>query len=416
MRSTLSLIMGSTAARAVGLVTMPVLTRLYSPQDFGLMSFFVSVTTVLGSILTLRYVVALPIPKQEARARALLLLNVILVITLSLFLAGSLATLFVSPGREWVESRFDAFWLSNWWLIPIGAAGFAFYEILSMWATRERSYSAISRSQLWQAVTGAGVKLVGGFTTPGPLALVSGQIIQQSGGIFGLLSSFTAAIRRALLGYRARHILSLSARYSDFPCYKLPSHFIYALAAQAPILFSSYMWDTSTTGQLGLAFQAIALPVALVSQNASRVYYAELAAIGKSNPQAALKLTYYMVARLFFIGLCACVGLLVLAPTLFQLAFGSDWALSGELARALAIYIPAQFVASPLITAYNIYGSQRQALFLHTVRAALVCGVFIVCHLLNVGVVATIYAYAVMISLHYGLTCYRVIKAIGNDR
>ncbi len=313
-------------------------------------------------------------------------------------------------------NHFDDFWLKYWWLIPVGATGFAFYELLTMWATREKKYAVISRSQVWQSVSGTAVKVSGGFLLPGPLSLVLGQLVQQSGGILGMLSSYLKALKQASLEYRLQHLLLVFKRYLEFAYYKLPSHFIYGFAAQTPILFSSYMWGSSTTGQLGLAFQAIALPLMLISQNASRVYYAELAAISKGDRAAALKLTKYMAARLFGIGLVIGMLLFAIAPMAFVIAFGKTWTEAGELARALSIYIPFQFVASPLIMAYNIYGNQRQVLILHCIRAALVTSVFFACHTMNLGALSTIYIYSIVISLHYSFVFFDVVRSIRKQR
>jgi O-antigen/teichoic acid export membrane protein len=54
--------------------------------------------------------------------------------------------------------------------------------------------------------------------------------------------------------------------------------------------------------------------------------------------------------------------LLVAGPDLFALAFGERWRLAGELARALAPYIAAHFVASPLAVVTLAWGGQAWAL------------------------------------------------------
>lgn len=415
-RATAALIMGGTAAKAISLLSMPVLARLYSPEAFGLLAFFTSATTVVGSVLTLRYVVALPIPKSDRRAAALLLLNCLLILSLSTLFAVAMfgASKITAPGTNPVGNL--DFWRRYWWLIPLGAAAFALYETVSMWATREKRYGLLSRSQVAQTLSGTAVKLVGGFVSPGPLALVAGQIVQQSGGILGMMRSAISSFLRAVKGYRPRHIRYVAFRYTEFPVYKLPSHFIYSLSAQAPVLFSTYMWGASVTGQLGVAFQAISLPVTLVSQNAGRVYYAELASIGRSNPRRAAELTKYLAARLLIVGIVAGTFIYAFAPLVFDAVFGREWSLAGDIARAMAVAVPAQFVASPLIMAYNIYGNQRQVLVIHSTRAVIVFSVFPLCHYMGLDAVSTIYFYSAAISLHYFSVCYRISKIMrGNS-
>lgn len=416
VRGTTTLILGTGVAKAIALITMPVLTRIYTPEDFGRLSVFVSVSTVLGSILTLRYVVAIPIPVSPIRARTLLLLNTVLVIALSAISAITVFSLLSRYGGAAVLQHMDSFWVQNLWIIFAGAFGFASYEVVTMWATREKRYSAISASQVWQSFTGTAVKIAAGLAFPSSLSLVVGQAVQQSGGLFSLFGSYSRAMRSALRSLNFGQITGVARRYLEFPAYKLPSHFIYALSAQAPILFSSYAWGAATTGQLGLAFQAIALPLALISQNASKVYYSELAALGRSDYQAALRLTNYLALRLFAVGMLISAALFLGAPFIFELAFGQTWRESGDFARALAVYIPFQFVASSLIMAYNIHGSQRRVLLVHFVRAALIATVFTVTSLLDIGALTTIYVYSAVISIHYAIVYYDVVRMIKLNR
>lgn len=415
LRAMISLMLGSSVAKVIGILSMPVLTRLYEPGDLGLLALFISLTTIVGSILTLRYVVALPIPSSRTRAEALLLLNFILLLSISTAFAFATWLSINALSIEVIHANRE-FWANYWWLLPIGSAGFALYEVLTMWATREKLYSAISRSQVAQSLSGTLVKILGGILAPSGFSLIVGQIFQQSGGLLGIAASSVSATRSALRRIRLRHLVMVGKRYLEFPIYKLPSHFVYAVSAQAPVIFSSYAWGASVTGQIGLAFQTIAMPVTLISQNSGRVYYAELASLGKKNTQAALDLTRSMAVRLFVIGLSIAALVFFSAPTIFSIIFGDDWKLAGNLASALAITIPAQFVASPLIMAFNIYGTQRQVLAVHLTRAGLVLAVFGLSVALQLRPIITIYLYSVLISIHYGLICLRVTKLIGDTK
>lgn len=412
MRSTLSLVAGSALAKIVGLLAMPVLTRLYSPQDFGRVSVFISVTTIIGAVLSLRYVVALPLPRSSFRARTLLLINLVFIATGLVLTSAVLFCLATFFGHKLLDSGSDGFWLAYWWLIPVGSGGIAIYELTTMWATRDRRYREISISQVWQSITGTSAKIIGGALLPGSLSLVAGQVAQQSGGVFRLLPDLASSARRGLKYFRPSHFTAVIYRYSEFALYKLPAHFTYSLSAQTPILFSSNLWGASVTGQLGLAFQAIALPLALISQNASRVYYAELARIGTSDRQKALGLTKHMALRLSALGIAIGVSIFFAAPPVFQALFGQEWRSAGDFARALAIYIPFQFVASPLINAYNIYGNQRNVLFVHLVRMVLAVSVFVLSGQLGLGAVETIYIYSLVVSLDYAVVCLNVVRLI----
>jgi len=403
--------MGSVAAKMVGLLSMPVLARLYTPENFGRLSFFIATTAVIGSLVTFRYVAALPIPKSQIRAQALLLT------VTSLALASSVIATILLFGIARVCTRakwcgLDVFWTEYWWLVSLGSLGVGLYEILTMWANRERRYTALAKSQFWQAISGTSVKLVGGFVAPGPVSLILGQVVQQSGGILGLVGSALVNLKRAWRRFRGKHIAAILVRFSDFAVYKLPAHFIYALAAQAPILLGMRIWGAAVTGQLGLAFQVVALPTVLISQNVSKVYYGELASIGRANPETASQLTKDMLHRMLLFGAVASAGLFAIAPTAFSIVFGAKWALAGDIARALALYIPAQFIASPIMAAFNIYGNQRQVLVIHASRGVLVIATLFACSHFGLQVTHTMYVYSGVLAAHYIYTARKALQII----
>src|SRR5690606_11727504 len=86
-RGTLTLLAGSGAGRIIAVLSMPVLTRLYGPEDFGVLALFTALTGMLVPVATLRYVLALPLPRKDGVAINLLALNLGLLSGFSLTVA-----------------------------------------------------------------------------------------------------------------------------------------------------------------------------------------------------------------------------------------------------------------------------------------------------------------------------------------
>src|SRR5687767_11560183 len=58
-------------APSVGLLTAPILTRLYSPTEFGVLGSFAAILASTLALANLRYEVTVPLPKEEAEAYSL---------------------------------------------------------------------------------------------------------------------------------------------------------------------------------------------------------------------------------------------------------------------------------------------------------------------------------------------------------
>ncbi|MGN1239473.1 MAG: oligosaccharide flippase family protein, partial [Paludibacteraceae bacterium] len=62
VRNSAKLLSANVIAQAIGLLVYPILTRLYSPEDFGLLNLFLSIGGVLVLLSTAEYQYAIVLP------------------------------------------------------------------------------------------------------------------------------------------------------------------------------------------------------------------------------------------------------------------------------------------------------------------------------------------------------------------
>ena len=74
LKATLTLLSGSVLAHALPPALGPVLTRLYSPQDFGQFALLWAVASNLAVVVCARYDFALPLEPRPRRAALLMAL------------------------------------------------------------------------------------------------------------------------------------------------------------------------------------------------------------------------------------------------------------------------------------------------------------------------------------------------------
>src|SRR5579859_7537402 len=99
---------GAAGGQAVSLLLSPLLTRLYSPQEFGTLSVFSAIIAILSVVAALRYELALPLAKSDEDAVNLMavclcvLAGTTLVLSaIALFMpASTMASLWPIPGDE----------------------------------------------------------------------------------------------------------------------------------------------------------------------------------------------------------------------------------------------------------------------------------------------------------------------------
>ena len=83
-RNVLTLMTGSTISLAIPIAISPILTRIYTPEDFGVFSLYMAITTIIAVIATGRYELAIMLPKKDENAADILILSLIVSLVISL--------------------------------------------------------------------------------------------------------------------------------------------------------------------------------------------------------------------------------------------------------------------------------------------------------------------------------------------
>ncbi|GAB6389401.1 lipopolysaccharide biosynthesis protein [Stutzerimonas marianensis] len=406
-----TLALGSGLAKIVALLSIQVLTRIYSPEHFGILSVFTALLLILTPLVTLRYELAVPLPSKDGTAVTLmavsmgLLLSMTALIGLVLWLAGppllALASMEVlTPYRGLL-------------ITALFLAGL--YEVLLIWAVRRRAYPCIARTQLQQSIAGAVAKIALGVAGLMPIGLLLGQVLGAGAGLTTLIRTFRADMQRNWRHVTFRRARCLLQHYRSFPLYRLPSQLLQTFSSQSPLLLTAALYDASTTGQLGLALMTLALPMQLLGYTTSKAYYAEIASLGRKRPADIRAVTRSVIKRLFALSLAPTLVLLLFGEPLFALAFGEQWALAGELAATLAIYLLFQFIHAPATHLLSLFERQRLLLMLNVQRSILTVACFTVAHLIELPITSVVLIYSVTLSAHYLFSLVTALRVIPRD-
>lgn len=402
---------GSGAARIIGFASMPVITRIYSPSHMGVLSIFVAILSVIIPISTLRYSVAIPLPKRQSTAIYLMLICFCLLLISTTLLA---AILLCSGSWLLGLTSMEAL-LPYKYLILIAYFGAGLYEILNAWATRRHAFITIAKTRVWQASAGSATKVVLGLCGLKPAGLLIGHVLSQAGGIISLSKSFFSIVRKKLPFISLKRGLLICKKYKDFPMFRLPSQFLLAFSAQAPLLFTAHLFTTETAGQLGLALTVLALPITLFGQTTGQAYYAEIAKIGSKNPHKILEITKSITKKLFFLSLIPCFVLTFFGSFLFEIIFGARWREAGVYSGILAVYLLSQFLFTPIGNALTVFNRQRLLLGLHLARAIIVILIFLFSYFMSASEIFTITTYSLSLTVVYALNCITVFKVIKSN-
>ena len=346
------LVGGTAGAQTLLLLAAPILTRLYSPEDFGLLAVYMALMSAVGVIACLRYELAIPLPKSDTEAASVVVLALMVLAVVTLLTAG---VLWVGGGG--IASALGVPRLAEiLWLLPIGVSLYGIYSVFSHWALRTQSFTSIARTRVSQTVSILAVQLLG--FKAGGIALVIGQAGGQ--GIGGLLLIRTAFCNSAFRQWQWSDVWQAKKRFREFPLLSTWSSFLNVVGGQLPPLLFAMLFNASAAGLYALAHRVLAMPMTVVGEAIGKVFFSNAAEAYRAGTLAALVKKVH--DKLALIAMPPAVALMIIGPELFVWIFGDSWRMAGEFARWMAPWLYIVFITSPLSTLSLVMGKQREEL------------------------------------------------------
>lgn len=329
---------GTAGAQIILLLAAPILTRLYSPEDFGVLAVFVSIIAILSVIACLRFELAIPIAENDEIAT-----HIVRLCLLILILIGSILTVIVFLLGDWFASLLNLGEAKIYlWILPVGVFLTGLYQVFSFWATRQKDFTKISKTKLKQAFFSVFTQV--SLFKLGPLGLLIGYVVAKSAGVHELSRTSLSACRRA--PYEKSDIWRTFKKYKQLPVYSTWTGLINSLGQQLPTIVLIAFYDPKVAGFYALANRVLAGPVSVVGGAISNVFFANSRDFYKSGQLK--RVTTRIVLSLCLIGCLMFTPIYFFLPTFFEGIFGQGWHQAGLVTQAMVPYVFMTLITSPI--------------------------------------------------------------------
>lgn len=356
-RSVLVLVGGTAGAQLLAVLAAPMLTRLYSPESFGMLAVFVSIVSLFSVLAGLKYELAIPLPKDERDAAALTILSLILIFAVALISALCLYWW----GDILVEKMKTPSLANYLWLVPIAIALTGMYNLFTYWAIRLKEFPIIARTKIRQQLMTV-VMQVSLFKVGG-VGLLLGNTVGMAMGVFTLAQK---VLERESWNRRpAGRIGYVLKRYRKFPFFSTWGGFLNTAGAQLPPLLFASAFGAFYAGLYALAHRLIAMPMGLVGQAVGQVFLSD--APSKYRRGELPDILNKAHKALIKVILPPTIILILFGPSLFEVVFGGDWIISGEIASWLALWMMMAFTTSPLSSVFAVVEKQHLGMMMQAV-------------------------------------------------
>lgn len=404
-KNVLALLSGNILSQLIYLLFTPVLTRIYSPSDFGVYAIFITLLSIFSVIVTGQYELTILLPKKESNFRYVVYGSVGLAIVLSVFVTFIL--LLSAPLLE----RFDLIFGAGM-IVTLGISILinAIYQIGMYISLRNKAFKTIAIINIVNVVFSLLFQFLFSKTEFKENGLVLGYMIGTL--VAGILFLFQAknvflqSINQKEVIHRSWNIL---ARYKNFPLLNLPATLVNLLANQAPqLLLNSFGVDI--IGHFAMSQKVLGSPVTLLSSSVSYVFKEE-ASRDYRNTGNCRPIFIKTFKTLFLISIIPFVLLFFLSPKLIPIIFGQEWQVAGVFTQALVIMYFLKFTVSPLSFVIIIAEKQKLNLFLQILLLLLVVvaigiGIYLQSPLISIALYSISYSiiYLLFLLISYKLT------------
>ena len=366
-RKAMSLSVLTALGQASFVIALPVLSRLYTPSDFGIFTIYLSIVNIGGPIVGLKFESAIFAAQSKREASVTLALSVLTTIVMSSAAAALLWAFaphvaeLLSPAARWML-----------WYLPFGLFLAGMWAVSSAWAIKAEATSVLGVARFAQPAAMTALQLVGGFVLPASgVVLIGAHLVSHL-----LYSSFVflrTLTRDELSNFapgRWSAILRHAKTHRGFPLFVLPAQISYLGVSNLPPLLLSLFYGAEIAGHCGVAYRLVAAPVTIASLALGAIFTG-IASRTRDHQVVVPLARKVFLANLLFVS----IPILLLgatAPAIAPAVLGSHWAITGQFVAAFALIGAAQSLSAPFAETTSIFRSQALRFGIEFVPAALV--------------------------------------------
>lgn len=352
------LVVGGAAALSQGLVLVatPVLSRLYSPQAYGLFATYAAIVSLIVAVGSFRYDFAIAIASDAREAVDLAGLSIVL----GLATAAITALVVVLAGNE-LSTLFGASGLAPLlWVLPIAVIAGTSAQALTAWAVVRREFGVVGRMRALQGIALSATQIIMGVVGGGGFGLIVGDIVGRVAGTYRTARNLAMEVRST--GVSLATMRRAGNLHLPFARVMTVASLAGTLSLQLPFLALPVLFNLEDSGQYFLAYRLLVLPASLVGAAVSQVFLGE-ASSRRGHAEAMHDLAYSVVMALMVFAVPTYAIMAVAGQEVVVALLGPQWVDAGRYAEIISPWLLVWSLANPISSLLLVGRRERESLF-----------------------------------------------------
>ena len=407
-RNVLTLMTGTTIAQAIPIAISPILTRIYTPEDFGIFALYMSVASIVSVMATGRYELAIMLPKKDEDAINIVVLSIIIS-----FLVSFITFLIIFFFNAQISNILGNPKISSWlYFIPLTVLLTGLYQSFNYWSNRKKEYKRLATSRVIRSGTTASTNIGMGISGLGSSGLILSGIFGQIVATIFLGKIIFKKDKGVAQSINKLKIFALMKRYIKFPQFDLPSAIIYTLYTNMAIVFFSKFFEASVSGFYFFANRIIKTPFSFFISAFSDVFYQKLSKSRDYN-KIANEINSFSI-RLLKITLIPFLIVIYSSYYYVEFIFGKGWQDLYIYIDIFALPIYIGLILAPYGHVLKIINRQEISMYLHLLRFVVLVLFFSSYFYINYPLKFFLYLYALLDAFLHLILAFSVDILIKN--
>jgi O-antigen/teichoic acid export membrane protein len=338
-KNILTVFSGLSIAQVIPIIVSPILTRLFTPEEFGLLALFTSTSLFMGNIATMQYDSAIMLPEKDEDAINIMVLAMLSVIGFTL-LTFLIVIFFNNELCSLMGNNEISFWL---YFIPLSVFLTGLFRILNIWTSRKKQFKRLAMRNIMQSTTSAGTKVGVGSLTKISGGLIIGSLVGQFTATSVLFFQTILKDKMNFSSISKKRMTDNAVKYKEFPLYTNFQGFLDMFKETGTRYIISSFYGATILGGYSFTLGLLQRPTQLIGGAISQVYYQKAA--DTYNAKGDLwGLTKKIMLRLSGLSLVIYLPILLFGRQIFSFMFGDRWEEAGLYAQIMVPWLISTFL------------------------------------------------------------------------
>lgn len=378
------LVTGTAFAQILMLLALPLLTRLYTPEEFNILAVYVSLLGVIAISACIGLDMAISMPESDEDAINIFSLAIFFACITSLLVVVALLLL---EDQFFIDKGLGDL-LPYLWMLPVGVLLSASYSAVQFYAVRKKAFTEISKTRMLQSLATISTQVSFGSLGVTPFGLLLGQMLNGGGGVLYLWKK--TITKTNLLMVSRQSMKKMLIEYRRFPQFTALEMLANSAGIQIPILMIATLAAGPEAGFLILAMRVMQAPMGLIGGAIGQVYLSN--APNEHRQHNLGPFTKGIIDGLLKTGVGPIIFAGIVAPPIFSIIFGAQWERAGTLVAWMTPWFVFQFLASPISMSMHVKNLQQLMLLITLFGLVLRVGVLMYVSELSIGYLCEYYA------------------------